>query len=433
MNITKMANYIPVPHAGPTTAPRSNMTTRELFQQIYGGGAESASGVPITPESAMRCMTVFACVRVLAESEAQLPLLFYREDAKGNKERDKSYPLYWLLNVQPNPWQSAFEWREMMMGHLALRGNSYNYKVRADNGRITALIPLHPARMEVTQDATWKLHYIHTDQAGNRREYRDTEIMHIRGLTLDGITGVSPISYARDAIGLARATEQTASRLFRNGVHGKGAFKTPQLLDDTTRAQIKAEIAEQWGGIDNAGKPPLLEAGLDWVDMGMSYQDAQYLETRKFQRTDICGMYRVPPHLAGDLERATFSNIEHLGISFVVYTMAAWLRRIEQVITRDLIGPRDQGNVYAEHLVDSLLRGDTLSRYQAHGQAIRDGWLNRNEVRKTENKNQADGLDEFLIPLNMTTSQQVAEMERKLAEQPAAPAQPEPQPQPAQE
>jgi HK97 family phage portal protein len=379
--------------------------TPEALWRLMADGVESSSGISVNSETAMRCAAVYACVRVLSESVAQLPLLVYREDAKGNKTRDKSHWLYRLLNVQPNAWQTAFEFREMLMGHLALRGKAFAFKSRLSSGRIAELIPLHPDCVTVKQNKDFTITYTYNGQALDA-----ANVMHLRGLTLDGVEGVSPITYAREAVGISLAAEKTGARMFKNGVQARGMLKTPQgNLTPEQRKALSDAIAEAYGGADNAGKPMLLTGGMDWVNVGMTNQDAQYLETRKFQRSEICSIFRVPPHMIGDLERATFSNIEHQSLEFVSRTLLPWLRRFEQVITRDLIPEAEQSSVYVEHLADAMLRGDTLSRYQAYGQAIRDGWLSRNEVRAIENKNQAAGLDDYLLPLNMGEASDVTD------------------------
>jgi HK97 family phage portal protein len=393
---------------------RTNLSIEEM-SRMFDAESVSASGVAVGPETAMRCATVFACVRVLAESEAQLPLLVYHEDSKGNKTRDKAHSLYWVLNVQANEWQTAYEFREMMMCHLALRGNAYAYKSIASNGKLLELIPLHPDRMAVKQQSDYTMQYVY-----GGKPLPTANVLHIRGLSLDGITGVSPITYARDAVGLAMATERTGSGMFKNGIHAQGFLTTPGSLKPEQVDQMAKAWQERYGGSQNSGKPAILHGGLDWKAVGLNATDAQYLETRKFQRTEICSIFRVPPHMIGDLERATFSNIEHQSLEFVSRTLMPWLRRFEQVITRDLIGPRDQGSVYVEHLVDAMLRGDTLSRYQAYGQGIRDGWINRNEVRSRENMNKVEGLDEYLLPLNMGTESQVTNPDPRITPEPPA-------------
>lgn len=398
----------------------TGMTLGDVVSQVYGG-PPSASGVSVTPDSAMRCATVFACIRVLAESVAQLPRHVYRktEDAK---QRDDAHPLHWLLNVAPNSWQTSFEFFELGMTHLGLRGNFFAWKNRLSNGKVWELIPLRPDRMQVKQNDNWSLSYTYTPDGKAPWTLTSKYVLHVRGLGCDGVTGMSPVTQAREAVGLALVTEKHGAKLFSNGAHMKGMLKHPGKLSDPAAKRLRASFEENNSGTDNAFRTALLEEGMDWVSVGMSSDDAQFLETRKYQRGEIASMFRVPPHMIGDLERATFSNIEQQSIEFVTRSLMPWLKRWEQAITRDLITPADQGKVYVEFNADALLRGDTLSRYQAYGQAIKDGWMNRNEVRAKENLNAEDGLDDFLTPLNMAKGTDPTPPENK----PADPNAPDP-------
>lgn len=403
MTITQQHGYIAPPRTGPTQA--KNLSPDDLARML-SGGSESSTGVYVNAESAMRCTTVYSCVRVLAESIAQLPMHVYREDEQGNKLRDKTNPLHWLFNYKPNSWQTAQEFREMGMGHLCLRGNFYAFKNRLSNGKLAELIPLHPDRVTVKQNRDWSLTYTYTQPDGRQVTYSQEQVMHIRGLTLDGVEGVSPMRYLREAIGLALATEKHGGVMFKNGTRLSGYLKHPMTLGPEVAKRLRENWTEQYAGLDNSMKTPVLEEGMDFVKLGMTSEDAQFLETRKFQRVEICGIFRVPPHMVGDLERATFSNIEHQALEFVTHTLTPWARRWEQVINRDLIPEAQWGSLYIEHLFAAMLRGDLKSRYEAYARAIAAGWMNRNEPRAMENMNKAEGLDDFLTPLNMIPDDQ---------------------------
>lgn len=362
---------------------------------------DSESGIEITAESALACSAVFACVRVLSETPATLPLILYERTADGGKDRLKNVPLYRLLHDRPNRWQTRFEWVEMGMSHLLLRGNFYNRIVWDQSGEIVELLPLHP-------DQTWpelqngQLRYWTRTKEGVDELVPEENMFHVRGMSSDGVTGITPLQYARNAIGLALATETHGSRLFRNAAQPRLLLKHPGEMSTGAQERFKVSWQNMYAGVYNAGKTAILEEGMSVEKLGMSNEDAQFIEGRKFQTNDIARFFNVPLHLIQDYERATFSNVEHLAISAVTHTFLPWLTRWEQAINSRLI-PRslESRDVFAEFLVDSLLRGDTTTRYVAYASAITNGWMNRNEVRQRENLNPVEGLDEFFTALNM--------------------------------
>lgn len=361
-------------------------------------GQNTFAGMAVSPESALRATAVYACVRVLAESVAQLPLPIYRRLERG-KRRDNAHSLYALLHDRPNRWQTSFEFREMLTGHVALRGNGYAHKVRA-RGVVRELIPLNPAAMAVEQNDDTTLTYTYTQRDGAPRVFAQKDIFHLRGLSSDGIAGMSCIALHREAIGLALAAEKLGGQLFGNGAKPNAAFKHPKALKDASFDNLKKSLEEGFNG-DNALRTIILEDGLDYVKIGIDPKDAQFIETRKFQVEEIARIFRVPLHKIGYLDRATFNNIEHMGLEFVTDTLMPWLVRWEQTIQRDLIEETGSDDIFAEFLVDGLMRGDSVSRSAFYASAITNGWMSRNEVREKENMNSADGLDEFLTPLNM--------------------------------
>lgn len=367
------------------------------------GGMPSKSGQRVNHETAMRVATVFGCVRVLAESIAQIPLILYRVGDQDSRERAVDHPLYWLLHNQPNSWQTSFEWRELMMWHAALRGNGYSYINRA-GGRIVELLPLDPDRVTVKQLPDYSLNYSISRTGGREPlELTSRDIFHLRGPSVDGVSGLSVVGYAKETIGLAIATEEHGARFFSNGARPSGLLTRPEgkkALSETAAQRLVESFQQKYSG-PNAQRTMLLEEGMTFQSVTMKNDDMQFLETRKFQKQDICGIFRVPPHMVADLERATFSNIEQQSTEFVIYALGPWIGRWEQAIGRDLIVERQQGNLFAEFLVDGLLRGDTVSRYQAYNVGITSGWLTRNEARIKENLNPLPGLDEPLEPLNM--------------------------------
>lgn len=382
-----------------------NISTSQELQDflLSGSGIKSASGQIVNADSAMRVAAVYASIRVLAESVAQLPLIVYRRLPGGKgKERATDHPLWKLLHDVPNRWQTSFEFREMCMGHLGLRGNAFALKSRV-RGRIRELIPIHPARVEVKQEDDLRITYKISGKDGSVREYGQKDIFHLRGLSFDGVVGISPITYARESIGLSLATEKHGALLFQNGAKPLGVLRHPGRLDKEARENLKQSWQDAHSG-GNTHKTALLEEGMEWVSVGMTSEDSQFLETRKFQRSEIASIFRVPPHKIGDLEKATFSNIEQQSIEFVTDSLMPHLRRWEQSITRDLIAPAERGEIFVEFLVDGLLRGDSQARSEFYVKMVNNALLSPNEIRVKENLNPYEGGDEFMKPLNMQAS-----------------------------
>jgi HK97 family phage portal protein len=376
------------------------MSDAELIAAL--GGASSASGVHVTSETAMRSSAVYACVRVLAESVASLPLPLYRRAGDRGRERAVNHPLYALLHDTPNPEMTSFELRETLMYHLALWGNAY-CKIESDGaGRVTGLWPLLPGQMEVKRTPSGALEYGYRLPNGTVTKLSPDNILHIRGLSSNGIVGLSPISLARQSIGLALATEEYGARFFSNNAQPGVVLEHPGKLGDDAYDRLRTSWTETHSGLANAHRVAILEEGMKLEKVSIPPNDAQFLETRKFQATEIARIFRVPPHLIADLDKATFSNIEQQSLEFVVYSLRPWLVRIEQAISRALLTDAERRAYYWEFLVDGLLRGDTASRYQAYAVGRQWGWLSVNDVRERENMNPVDGGDAYLEPLNMS-------------------------------
>jgi len=288
---------------------QANASHPHDIAHMLEAGQNTRSGVPVNADTAMRATAVYASVRVLAESIAQLPLIVYRRQG-DSKERATSHWLWELLHDRPNRWQSSFEWREQMATHLALRGNYYAFKNRVDGGRrIAELVPLHPDRMEVTQNKDRSLTYTYTTEDGQVAELPQRDVFHIRGLSFDGITGIDPIAYQRESIGLYAAAERHGANFFGNGAQPASSLKHPGNLGTEATENLRRQLQERTGG-ENSGTPIILEEGMEWQQIAITNENSQFLETYKFKRTEIASMFRVPPHMIGDLERATFSNIE---------------------------------------------------------------------------------------------------------------------------
>ncbi len=389
-------------------------TLERYLGWAFGGGV-SSSGIVVNPSNAMQAAAVYACLKVLSESVGMLPLMIYEKGANGARTPAETHPLYELLHEQPNEYQTAIEFLEMMVLHLNLRGNAYAYLNRARSGRVVELIPLHPDMVTVLMDNTNTVVYRVGTEDGAQRIIARSELLHIKGLTLNGWLGISPIAYARESIGLSLATEKFGGQLFRNGAKMGGVLEHPGKLSDEAYKRVKASFDQATSG-ENAHKTALLEEGMKFSKISMSADDAQFLETRKFQRGEIASVFRVPPHLIMDLERATFSNIEHMSLEFVQYSLMPWLTRIEKAIRRDVFTPDDKTNNTIKFNVAALLRGDAASRSAYYASGIMNGWLTRNEARGMEYLNPIDGLDTPLMPLNMTDGTDDPDEQQDIAE-----------------
>lgn len=375
---------------------------------------ETPAGVDVTPDSSLQYSAVFACVRVLSEDTACLPLILYRRMQPRGKSRATEHPLYRLLHDAPNSEMTSLEFRETLTSHVALWGNGYAEKEFDKAGRVHGLWPLRPDRMRVTRGANRELVYVYRLPDGEERALPAAKVLHLRGLGSNGVVGLSPIALHRNAIGLGLAAEEFGSRFFGNGARPQLVLIHPGQLSEEGQKNLRDSWRKQHEGLSRSHRVAVLEEGITVKEIGIPPEDAQFLQTRRFQAVEIARIYRVPPHKIQDLERATFSNIEHQSIEYVTSTLWPWLVRWEQVISRDLLTEAERGTLFAEHLVAGLLRGDTISRYQAYAMGRQNGWLSVNDVREMENLNPIDGGDEYLSPLNMVPVGEAASDERRV-------------------
>ena len=371
---------------------------------FQGRGFQTATGLRISPESAMRCAAVFACVRVISETVASLPLIVYRNLPNGGKERAYNHPLYPVLHNKPNPWQTSFEWLEMMQAHLELRGNAFSRITSTPTKPIEWLIPIHPDRVNVWRLTNGALQYqVFNQFTGENEWYLQNEIMHLRGMSSDGLIGMSTVAVGAEPIACGLAAQEFAGRFFENDSTPSGVMIHPKQLSDGAHARIKKSW-EEMHAKSKAHSVALLEEGMTYETIGMTNKDSQLIEARQFSRGDIASLFRVPPHKIGDLSRATFSNIEQQNIEFATDSVRPRLVRLERRINNDVISMLDlnDGQTYfAEFLMDALLRGDLKSRYEAYSTAINAGFLTRADARAAENYNPLPGLEKPLMPLNM--------------------------------
>ena len=386
-------------------APR-NSTSGSAYRFFMGS---STSGKRVNERSAMQMTAVYSCVRILSEAVAGLPLHLYQYTDKGSKEKAVDNPLYFLLHDEPNTEMTSFVFRETLMTHLLLWGNAYSQIIRNGKGEVVGLYPLMPDRMTVNRDEKGQLYYeymVSSDDAktlkGGTVRLSPYDVLHIPGLGFDGLVGYSPIAMAKNAIGLAIAAEEYGSKFYANGATPSGILEYPGTVKEPDK------VRESWnagfGGSSNAHKIAVLEEGMKYTPISISPNEAQFLETRKFQINEIARIFRVPPHMVGDLEKSSFSNIEQQSLEFVKYTLEPWLVRWEQAMQRSLIPQDDKSKYFIKFNVDGLLRGDYQSRMQGYATARQNGWMSANDIRELENLDRIpgeDGGDLYLINGNM--------------------------------
>lgn len=388
--------------AGPT-----NRTSGSAYSFFLG---TATSGKRVNERSAMQMTAVYSCVRILSEAVASLPVHIYKYNDSGGKEKALDHPLYFLLHDEPNPEMTSFAFRETLMTHLLLWGNAYAQIIRNGKNEIIGLYPLMPDRMTVDRDENGKLYYeyqLSSDDAhtmkGSTVVLQPKDVLHIPGLGFDGLVGYSPIAMAKNAIGLAIAAEEYGSKFYANGAAPSGVLEHPGVLKDP------GKVRESWnatfGGSANSNKVAVLEEGMKYTPISISPNEAQFLETRKFQINEIARIFRVPPHMVGDLEKSSFSNIEQQSLEFVKYTLDPWVSRWEQNMKRSLLTAEEKPTYFIKFNVDGLLRGDYQSRMNGYAIGRQNGWMSANDIRELENLDRIPaelGGDLYLINGNMT-------------------------------
>ena len=383
-----------------------NRTSGSNYAFFFGG---TTSGKAVTERSAMQMTAVYSCVRILSEAVAGLPLHLYKYTDSGGKAMALDHPLYRLLHDEPNPEMSSFVFRETLMTHLLLWGNAYAQIIRNGKGEVVALYPLMPNRMEVNRDKNGKLYYLYSTQSedaptmkGSTVYLDPAEVLHIPGLGFDGLVGYSPIAMAKNAIGLAIATEEYGAKFFANGATPGGILEYPGTVKNPEA--VRESWTKGFSG-NNSHKVAVLEEGMKYTPISISPNEAQFLETRKFQIDEIARIFRVPPHMVGDLEKSSFSNIEQQSLEFVKYTLEPWIVRWEQSINRALLSDSEKAAYFVKFNVDGLLRGDYQSRMNGYATARQNGWMSANDIRELENLDLIPpelGGDLYLINGNMT-------------------------------
>ena len=376
--------------------PQDSVSAAPVF---YFG--TSGSGKSVTVQSAIQLSTVYACVRVISETIASLPLGIYETVNDGN-EKATDHPLYRLLHDEPNSEMTSFVFREVMLAHLLLYGNSYSQIIRSGKNQVIGLYPLLPDHMDVDRDSKGNLTYTYTTSDGKTVSIKPRDVLHIPGLGFDGVMGYSPIALEKNAIGLGIASEEYGSKFFSNGARPSGILTHPNTVKNPKA--LRESWNSAYGGSSNSNRVAILEEGMKFEPIAIPNNEAQFLETRKFQVDEICRIFRVPPHLVGNLEHATFSNIEHQSIDFAVHTIRPWLVRIEQAMNRALLSDQEKGRFFVQFNIDGLMRGDYKSRMEGYAIGRQNGWLSANDIRALENQNPipADqGGDAYLVNGNM--------------------------------
>jgi len=389
--------------------PRYSLDDPAVMDALW---MDAGSMPPVRPQRAVQTSAVYACVRILSETLAALPLHVYRRGGDRNVARADNLPLYNVLHDEPNAYQTSYTFREQMQAICALWGNAFA-EIQRDvmTGNVIALYPLPAGEVQTELIRT-----------GNsvRKVYRfgeivleDQDVLHIPALGWNGIAGVSPIALHRASLTMALNAEEFGANFYKNGTRLSGVLEHPGQVSKEAADRLRSSWQDVYAGKANAGKVAVLEEGMKFNPLTMPMADAQFVETRKFQVTDIARIFRVPPHMIGDLERATFSNIEHQSIEFVRDTMVPWIVRWEQEINRKLFTATQKKRYFVRFDINSLMRGDTKSRFDAYAVARNWGWMSANDVREAEDQNSIDGGDVYLSPLNMVPADQVGDIAAK--------------------
>jgi HK97 family phage portal protein len=377
------------------------ITNSQQLDEYLRAGAETPSGQAVSPNTSLRVAAVFACIRIIAGTTATLPFDLHRRVSDKEREDASDHPLWEILKFRPNGWQTASEFRRQLTANVLMRGNGFCLKV-VSRGKLLELLPLPAERVEIVQHRDLSLTYKYRTLDGDVREFAQKEIFHLRGLTLDGVRGVAPLTYARNTIGLALAQEDHGATAFKNGARVGGVITHPNAIGEKAIENLKASVEAYRSGGEREGKILVLEEAGEYKNMGMSFEDAQWIESRKFSRSEIAMFFGVPPHMIGDTEKTTSwgSGIEQQAIGFVTYTLEDYLTMWEQSVGRDLIERGQNRLVYAKFNRAALARGDLKSRVDAYSKFAQWGLMNPNEIRALEDMNPRPGGDEFYDPPN---------------------------------
>ena len=364
--------------------PQASANLEDLIRH----GSDTGAGVVVNDEAAMRVAAAWRCVDIISGAIGSMPLDMIRREDESTRVPAVGHPLRQVLTVKPNDWQTPQEFKRLLQSHMLMRGNAYARKVMI-GGKLLALIPLHPDRVEVKQKSDLTFEYKVSREGGAPLILGSKDVMHLRGMSLDGVTGMSVIRYMRETLGLAIQTQRAGSRLFTNGMLAGGEIRHPKKLSDAARDNLQRSLGDEYGGVANSGKWIITEEGMELKPLALSAEDSQWLGARDFQRYDIAMFYGVPPHMIGATEKTTSwgSGIEAQGIGFVTYTLSNWIKTWEETIKRDLIDPSEWDTLDARFFTAGLLRGDTKTRWETYVKGLQWGVLSPDEVRAFEDMN----------------------------------------------
>ncbi|HFF7184641.1 TPA: phage portal protein [Enterobacter hormaechei] len=373
-----------------------SLTTGTFWEEWFG---TSSSGKVVTADKAIQLSAVWACVRLLSESISTLPLKIYVRQPDGSRKAATDHPAYSILCRRPNSEMTPSRFMLMVVASICLRGNAFIEKKFIAN-RLVSLVPLLPQNMVVKRLTTGALEYKYTEN-GNERVIPVKNIMHIRGFGLDGVCGMMPMKTGRDVIGSAMAVEESAAKIFEQGLQSSGFLSADNALTDDQRERLRGYMAS-FTGSKNAGKIMVLEGGLKYQGVTMNPEDAQMLESRAFSIEEICRWFRVPPFMVGHTTKQSSwaSSLEGMNLQFLTHTLRPLLVNIEQEIGRCLLDSDDE--VFAEFSVEGLLRADSAGRAAYYTSALQNGWMSRNDVRRLENMPPIEGGDIYTVQLNLT-------------------------------
>ncbi|RUM97907.1 phage portal protein [Pseudaminobacter arsenicus] len=376
------------------------INTPQQLEEALRAGSLTTSGAMVTPDKAMRVAAVYACVRIRSGVVANMPLHIKRRVDDRTRKDASDHPLWSIFRRRPNRWQTPSQFKRMLTAHLLLRGNAYAMIVRS-RGEVKELIPLHPDRVECKQLDDLALEYTYTRKDGRKVKLAQGEVFHLVGLTLDGVHGVSVIAYARETIGLSLVMEEHGAAMFRNGARVSMVLKHPEKLGKEGLEFLKASLDDYRSGGESEGKALILEEGMSTEQIAMTSEDAQWIESRKFSRSDIAMFFGVPPHMIGDTEKSTSwgTGIDSQTQGFVTFSAEDDLTTWEETINRDLVADNDN-DIYARFNRAALVKGDIKVRWEAHVKALQWGVMSPNEIRALEDLNPRDDGDIFYPPPN---------------------------------
>ncbi len=348
------------------------------------GAILSKVGIHINTKNALQTTAVFACVRLLSESIASLPLFLYRKTATG-KEKAIDNPLYGVLHDVPNPEADSFQFWQAFVANMLIYGRGYAEVVRNNAGQVVQMWNITTPYVRVQRNSeTQELEYVVTPSGKEQFILRKEQIFRVDWFSMDALNAFKPLELAQNAIGLGEAAEEYASDYFKNGTNVGGIIEWPDIMTDEQLESFKKDVRKKYEGLSNTARLMFLEQGAKFQKVADSPQESQMLETRKFQVEEVARFYNVPLHMIGDLDHATFSNIEQMSLNYVIYTLRPYLVRIERAAVAQLLTPLDRQSLFTKFSVDALLRGDYKSRMDGYAVARQNGWMSANDIRSLE-------------------------------------------------